>query len=110
MKHQTSVNLQASPSITFSRGFQKNTLVSGGRKVSAGITGNGQNCQNAGCNGKLTWVDGTPFVYESWMASEFEVIVKYNAKCLGYGGDIRDQYCSHYLYFDGVCEKTCLVP
>lgn len=30
--------------------------------------GPASSCQDAGCNGVIKWKDGTPFVFESWMA------------------------------------------
>ena len=59
----------------------------------------------------MTWVDGTSFVYEPWMAQELQITVKWGADCIAVRDEnsLSDQYCHHYAHYDAVCEKSCLV-
>lgn len=78
---------------------------------SMGLTTNGQNCIDATCTDKMTWVDGDNFVYESWMANEFHVQVGWSADCLCHSStfQLTDNWCVN-PHCDAICQKSCVVP
>ena len=71
------------------------------------------NCQNAACSGKLTWIDGTSFVWAEWMADDFNggFGVWAKASCMfsvGNSAKVQDQFCTHFKWGVAVCQKSCV--
>lgn len=85
----------------------------GPKVIAVGLRSEKVNCENSACSGRLSWIDGSDFVWADWMEREFTggIQVLWKAVCMNVGPvSLRmvDQWCGHNMWAIAVCEKSCI--